>query len=69
MLIEIALHKTEFRKQNNCNIIILLPEQACNIVSTVGTMYRVPNSLIVKLNTFLVTVIWLFNDDLLCFRA
>jgi len=42
-LIENALSKTELVKPNNYNTIVLLSEQACNIVYIDGTMYRVPN--------------------------
>jgi len=39
-----SIQKTELLEPNNYNIIVLLLEQACNIVKTVGTMYRVHNS-------------------------
>jgi len=39
-----SYQKTELLKPNNYNIIVLLLEQVCNIVKTVVTMYRMPNS-------------------------
>jgi len=48
-VIENALLKKELLKINNCNKMFLLPEQACNIVNIVGTMYRVPSNFNIKL--------------------
>ena len=39
-----ALPKAELLKPNNCNIVFLLLQQACNSVSNVGTTYTVPNN-------------------------
>jgi hypothetical protein len=68
-VIENALRKKELLKINNCNKIFLLSEEACNIVNIVGTIYRCLINSSVNLNTFLMTVIWLFVEELLCFRA